>query len=163
MTALLTAVLVWGVIAAENTGDAVRWQNAGLYVGQQQWIEGTVVGVRREANVIRLVFDQEPGTFTVALIVGWLSRFPADPEQAYVGKMIRAFGRIRQFHGVPEMLVQDPGRIMVVEAGPTATPLAASAGTSAATPEEPGRLQRLEQRLERMEERIEQLLHPTPR
>lgn len=162
MTGLVAAMLMWGVIAADDANDSIRWQDAGLYIGQEQWVEGTVVAGRREANVIRLAFDQQPGTFTVALIIGWLSRFPADPEHAYIGTTIRAFGRIRQFHGVPEMLVQDPSRIMVVEVGPTATPVAAPADEATAKPDEPGRLQRLEERLERMEERLEQLLSPTP-
>ena len=146
-----------------------------------------MVAVRREANVIRLVFDEQPRTFTAALIVGWLSRFPADPERAYVGRTIRVFGRVRQFRDVPEILVLDPARVVVVEPDGTATPDDGSARepTPIATVHEPtpiagvyqptpigsageptpgddGRLQRLEERLERMEQRMEELLRPTP-
>jgi hypothetical protein len=142
-------LLVLGIArgAAVGAEDVIRWDVAGQYVGEQRVVEGTVVAVRREGNVVRLAFDPQPDRFTVALIVSLFSSIPPDPERAYVGRTIRARGKIRHFHGVPEMVVRDPMRIAVVGEG---TPSAGGHDFDVRD-----RVGRVERRLEHLEERLD--------
>jgi len=142
------AFLLIGATPA-RPAEPIPWKQAGDYVGQEQVVEGGVIAVRREGNVLRLAFDTRPDSFTVALIVGLLSPLPADPDAVYVGQTVRAMGRIRRFRGVPEMVIRDPTRITLVGA-PRPFDAAAEA-------ELRDRVEGLEHRLERIEQRLDEL------
>jgi hypothetical protein len=105
-------------------------------------VEGKVVAARREGNVLRIMFDADPSSFSVALISSLLSPLPADPAAIYEGRTLRATGKIRSFHGVAEMMIRDSSQIALVpiEAEPLPT-----AGVG------------LEKRVEELENRVEQL------
>lgn len=141
----LLSVLWLLVIAGEviaTSSDAIPWRDAQRYVGTEQVVEGKVLSARREGNVLRLTFDTNPNSFSVALIAGLLSPLPADPQAVYAGRTVRASGKIRRFQGAFEMVIRDPGRIIIVEAiaEPVLTPAV-----------------RLEDRVDELEERVNRL------
>ena len=53
-------LLLLAVPATAASGDAIPWQDADRYVGEDRVIEGKVVSARREGNVLRLSFDTAP-------------------------------------------------------------------------------------------------------
>jgi hypothetical protein len=141
MLAVLWLIVMVGDAAA-TTAEAIPWHDARRYVGEERVVEGEVVAVRREGNVLRLVFDPDPNSFSVALIIGLLSPLPADPEAVYRGRTVRAYGRIRRFRGATEMVIRDPTRIILVEPTVDAARMPAV---------------RIDQRLNELEERVERL------
>jgi DNA/RNA endonuclease YhcR with UshA esterase domain len=115
------SLLLFGTPVVAN--DAISWQDTDRYVGETRTVEGKVVTARREGNVVRLMFDADPGHFSVALIASLLSPLPSDPAPVYEERTIRVTGKIRRFHGVSEMMIRDPSQItivpVVVEPSPT--------------------------------------------
>lgn len=137
----LTALgMVVAVAAHAVSPDVIPWQDADAYVGEHRTVEGTVVAVRREGNVLRLSFDLNPDSFSVALIATLFSPLPSDPAGLYEGRTIRATGKIRSFRGVCEMTIRDHTQLVIM------------AGESAPTP-----LFRVEDRLDELEQRIDRL------
>jgi hypothetical protein len=147
--ALLTAA---GVGARQAGAQGISSTDASQYVGERQVVEGKVTEVRREGKVVRLGFGPDPNGFTVAVIFGLLRDVPPDIESTYQGRTIRVEGKIRSFHGAPEMLIQDLTLIEFVDARPT---------PAAVVPEEEAELreeiQRIETRLDRVEQEIKAL------
>jgi DNA/RNA endonuclease YhcR with UshA esterase domain len=144
MTTLLALLVAVEALAAAT--DAIPWQDAEAYVGEERTVEGTVVAVRREGNVLRITFDANPSSFSVAVIGTLFSPLPSDPAALYEGRMIRATGKIRSFRGVSEMMIRDPSQITVTAAEVEPSPTA-PAGVAE-------RLERLENRVERLERRL---------
>jgi DNA/RNA endonuclease YhcR with UshA esterase domain len=148
MTAVLLAVsLLLGVAGAPAAAsDAIPWQDADGYIGEERTIEGRVIAARREGNVLRLTFDENPESFSVAIINSWLSPLPSNPRAIYEGRTIHATGRIRSFRSVSEMVIRDPSQIIIGAVEPEPSPTA-PAGLEQ-------RLQNLEDRVERLEQRL---------
>ena len=52
--------------------------------------------------------------FTVVIFASDFSKFPSPPEEYYRGKKIQVTGRIKSYHGKPEIIVEDPSQIEVL-------------------------------------------------
>jgi hypothetical protein len=138
---------------------------AGLFVGEQEIVDGTVVAAERDANTVRLHLGKAPGALTVSLIIPLLSNFPAQPERYYLGRDVRVSGLIRSFRGAPEMVIRDPADIQVLGA---VSPVPAPSPVIAAHPtREPAgdtadqdlrhRIDELGQLVRHLEERVQEL------
>ena len=101
--------------AAAVRDQAIAPSVAALFVGEPHVVEGTVTDAARDGTVVRLRFGDGPQDLTVSLIIGLLSDFPPDPEHYYPGKTVRVAGRVRSFHGAPEIIVRDVADIRVVD------------------------------------------------
>jgi hypothetical protein len=137
---LLALGLMMAATVRAEAPDIIPWQDADAYVGDERTVEGTVVAARREGNVLRLTFDPDPDSFSVALMATWFSPLPADPAGMYERRRIRATGKIRSFRGVSEMTIRDHSQLVIVTGAPEPTPIV-----------------RLEDRLENLERRIERI------
>jgi len=121
----LAAVLV-GVTSCSSQEhpqkQVVSWENARSYAGQQVIVEGPVVdthfartskGQPTFLNLGRTYPD--PERFSVIIWSESRARFPQPPEEAYRGKVVRVSGVVRLYEGRPEMMVDGPEDIEVVE------------------------------------------------
>ncbi len=131
----------------------IQSHDASQYVGERQVVEGTVTDVRREGKVVRLAFGPDPKGFTVALIFGLLRDVPPDIDRVYLGRTIRVEGKIRSFHGAPEVLIQDLTLIEFIDATPTPPPVVTSEEEAELREE----IQRLETRMDRLEKELKAL------
>ena len=138
---------------------------AGLYIGREQVVEERVESAQRLENTVQLRLGPTDQSLTVFLVIGLLSRFPAHPDQHYLGKEIRVSGTIESFRGVPEITVNDPDHIQVVDrsAASSATSPAAVTGT---TNNEAVRLRQqvdqLRAQMQELEMRLKQLEREPP-
>lgn len=165
------AVLLVSLVACSAPDLAVAGDDpisaavASLYVGRTQVVEGKVEAAERRDSTVRLHLGTTPQSLVVSLILGLLSRFPAHPEQYYLGKEVRVVGTIESFRGVPEISVHDPDHIQVVES--------TSASSRPLPPTEPAQLSadeaaKLRQQVEQMRTRMQDLetrlkqLEPNP-
>lgn len=87
-------------------------------------VSGIVRSTRVEGSTVRLLFDDDPQSVQVVLILGWLNHFPPAPEQYYVGKSLTVRGAVQKFHEVSEIAVRDPADI-TVHGAPADAPQAA--------------------------------------
>ncbi len=90
--------------------EAVSWEQAGRYLGETIVVEGRVIGVRDAGGVYRLLFDPEE-RFVVVIPKRIADRFPI---ARYRGNLLRVRGRVRDYHGRPEIVVDEPRQIEVV-------------------------------------------------
>jgi hypothetical protein len=155
---VMTLVLAHG--AAWGVDTPISANVASLFVGEQKVVEGKVQSADRDGSTVTLRFGGSRD-LVVSLVIPLLNNFPPDPDRAYLGKTVRVVGTIRDFRGVPEMVIRDAGDIQIV--GETSA--AAMPAASAAAAPEPG-LQRqvelLNERLRDVDERLRALEGSTP-
>ncbi|MGM0771163.1 MAG: thermonuclease family protein [Halobacteriota archaeon] len=102
-------------VSGESDLITVSYLDAGRYVGQTVGVEGTVVTTSRndKNGIIFLNFhDPYEGYFTVVIWSDDWKRFPQSPEVYYKGEHVLVIGKVIEYKGTPEIVVQDPSEIM---------------------------------------------------
>lgn len=121
--------------ATVPAGGVVDWQDAGQYLGQRLTVEGDVVRVHNSGKAAFLNFaEQYQGKFSVVIFAADFDQWPQPPDQVYLGQRVRVSGKIKEYKGAPEMIVESPEQIEII--GPAAA--AAETPTSAAVAERSG-------------------------
>ncbi|MEZ4767119.1 MAG: phospholipase D-like domain-containing protein [Caldilineales bacterium] len=122
-----SAVTQDGGVAA---GNPIGWQEAGQHIDQTVTVEGDIVRSYDSGKVTFLNFAQEyQGTFTVAIFASDYGKFPEPPDAYYLGQRIQVTGKVKEYQGAPEMVVEDPAQIVVV--GPADGVVASEAASGA--------------------------------
>ncbi len=94
----------------------ISWEEAPNYIGVSTTVAGQVVDTHNSGNVVYLNFaEQYQGTFRVVIFPDAWSRFPAPPEQFYANATINVTGQISTYRGSPQIIVDDPSQIEVLE------------------------------------------------
>lgn len=108
---------------AETALPVISWQEADRYVDQDVVVEGRVVRAHDSGRATFLNFTRNwRGTFTVVIFAGDYDRFPAPPKDLYLNRTIRVRGRVKLYQGAPEIVVEAPEQIAVVDGEETAPP-----------------------------------------
>jgi DNA/RNA endonuclease YhcR with UshA esterase domain len=115
----LLAVLVFIVAGPFALADVITAKQAVQHVGEVQTVRGVVVSARYAASSkgqpTLLNLDQ-PYPDTIFTVLIWGSdrpKFATPPEKAFDGKTVRVTGKITEYKGTPEMVVNDPKQIVV--------------------------------------------------
>ncbi len=107
--------------------STIAWSEAGNYIGQIKVIEGTIVGTHYASNVrgqpTFLDFHMPYKDYFKCLIWGsdrpkFTREFNADPETFLLNKHVRVKGLIEEYpkgSGVPEMILDDPSQIEIID------------------------------------------------
>jgi DNA/RNA endonuclease YhcR with UshA esterase domain/HKD family nuclease len=102
--------------AAASQPPVISWQDAGDYIGQRAVVEGVVVRTYNSGKAAFLNFDEDwRGTFSVVIFASDFDAFPAPPEAFYLNKRIRVHGKIKEYKGAPEIIVESPDQIEILE------------------------------------------------
>jgi micrococcal nuclease len=98
---------IWSMDLNIDSKDALN------FLGQRKMVTGTINKSRSTAKVIRLSMD---GLLIVVFKneLELFQRKGIDPAQFYKGKKVRAFGLIKEYQGLPEMIVSNPWQIEVL-------------------------------------------------
>ena len=94
----------------------VSWQDAAQYYGQVVTIEGRIVQTYNSGKVVFLNFHEDYRTYFKAVIFAddW-SKFPEPPEDLFLNKLVRVTGLVKEYRGAPEIIVEEPMQIEIVE------------------------------------------------
>ncbi|NJN96120.1 MAG: hypothetical protein HC875_19450 [Anaerolineales bacterium] len=104
------------VDAAVAPGTIISWADAAAYEGQTVTVEGRVVDTYDSEKVVLLNFDQDyRTTFKVAIFADAWPLFPAPPHEYYRDKLVRVTGQIKMYQNAPEIIVEQPEQIEIVE------------------------------------------------
>ena len=96
-------------------GEAIPWQEAGQHIDQTITVEGDIVRSYNSGKVAFLNFAQEyQDTFTVAIFASDYGKFPASPDEYYLNQRIQVTGKVKEYQGAPEMVVEDPSQIVIL-------------------------------------------------
>lgn len=99
----------------EHSG-AASWRDAGAWIGRRGTFEGVVVASRTTEKSCLLNFHKDYTKHLTALIfASAYARFPSAPEKLYRGRRVRVTGLVKEYKGRPEIVVEDPSQIEVVE------------------------------------------------
>lgn len=127
--------VVLDVSAAEPVTGTVSWQDTGQYIDQTITVEGDIVRSYNSGKVAFLNFAQEyQNTFTVAIFASDFGKFPEPPDEYYLDQRIQVTGKVKEYQGSPEMVVEDPSQIVILgpaEGGAAAQAAAAPAAAAA--------------------------------
>ncbi|MDK2892957.1 thermonuclease family protein [Methanohalophilus sp.] len=108
---------IWG-IKTNLIGEVVDYLDAGRYVGETKIVEGFVVSTSKveDKGIIFLNFhDPYEGYFSVVIWSDDWDKFPDSPDSMYYGKKVRVTGLIQEYSGSPEIIVNEPSQIEIVE------------------------------------------------
>ncbi|UCC89271.1 MAG: hypothetical protein JSV81_08165 [Anaerolineales bacterium] len=94
----------------------VNWQEAAAFVGKTATVEGQVVDTYNSGKVVFLNFDEDYRyTFKVVIFPDAWPLFPQPPEEMYRGRLVRVTGQIEMYQGAPEIIVETPDAIEILE------------------------------------------------
>ena len=108
--------------AAERADGVISWKQASQHLGERVTVEGPVKGTHYAEstdgqptfiNVGRDYPSKE--RFTVVVWQGDRGAFDTPPESKYRGKTIRVTGTVDQYEGMPQIEVDGPADIEIVE------------------------------------------------
>jgi hypothetical protein len=98
------------------SSSVISWADAAAYEGQTVAVEGKVVDTYNSGKVVLLNFDKDfRSTFKVAIFADAWPLFPVPPETYYRDKTVRVTGQVQMYQNAPEIIVDRPEQIEIVE------------------------------------------------
>jgi len=105
-----------GLLGWEGNVPVIDWRYADQYYGQYVIIEGTIVDTYNSGKACFLNFHKEwEKYFTAVIFAEDFNKFPANPEIYYLGKKVRVRGVVQEYQGKPEIIVEDPSQIEIID------------------------------------------------
>mgnify|MGYP001610990841 CR=1 FL=1 len=102
-------------LTLEKTGlEVVGACNAGNYYGKEAIVEGKIVSAYKSGtNTVFLNFEKPyPNScFTSVIFSSDQYKFAQNPESYYSDKNVRIKGKIKEYQGKPEIILNDPSQI----------------------------------------------------
>ncbi|MCF8127818.1 MAG: thermonuclease family protein [Deltaproteobacteria bacterium] len=101
---------------AKQVGRRISWESAGKYIGEHVTVQGTIVRSYNSGKACFLNFHQNFTRYmSLTIFENALRKFPFQPETYYLHKTVRVKGKIKIYKGRPEIVVESPKQIEVVE------------------------------------------------
>lgn len=109
---------IWFVDSQRPTDKikVISWQEAHKYYGQYVAVEGTIVATFNSGKACFLNFHPNyKRYFTAVIFASAFPSFPSDPENYYHGKKVRVTGFIKKYGEAPEIILNNPSQIEILE------------------------------------------------
>jgi len=95
--------------------DIIPWDLAGRYVGKYKTVEGTISRTHNSGKACFLNFHNNwTRYFSLVIFENVFHRFEGHPEDYYLNKRVRASGKIKLYKGRPEMVIDHPHQIKII-------------------------------------------------
>ena len=112
------AELQWEKLTSEKLGvDVVGACLAGKYLDKEVIVEGKIVDAHRDLKSNTVFLNFEKGypnqCFTGVIFSSDLYKFVQNPENYYLNKTVRIFGKVKEYRGRPEIILKNPSQIEV--------------------------------------------------
>ncbi len=117
----------WAILAALSAGCAlaprdnvdgpiISWRQAAKHYNEFVTVEGTVVRTHNSGKACFLNFHPNwRQTLSAVIFARSFSAFPPKPEEYYRGKKVRVKGFIVEYEGRPEIILEAPDQIEVIQ------------------------------------------------
>jgi hypothetical protein len=141
--------------SAEASG--IPAARAAEHVGENVAIVGRVVAIHSSPTATVLAFAPNFAGFTATILAADRDKFPQAFEDRYQDKAVRLTGAVTAYRGKPEMRLQDPTQIALVDAAAeSASPVVRVLGPAAArTSPTPDALAEVRQNLAALNDRLD--------
>lgn len=95
--------------------EAIPWQEAEAYIGQQGTVQGKVIATHNTGKVVFLNFSPDyQHTLTAVIFPDDWDKFPRPPEELFYGQLVRITGLIEEYKGAPEIIIREPAQIEII-------------------------------------------------
>lgn len=100
-----------------NGMPEISWRDARAHMGRMAVVTGRIVDSRRLGNRVCFLNFHPNYSEYLSLVIfrPVMDSFPPRPESFYKGKKVRVVGRITPYRGAPQMILDSPGQITVLE------------------------------------------------
>lgn len=99
---------------AAATRPVVSWEMASEYVGQTVTVVGRIAASYNSGRACFLNFHEDyRRSFTAVIFKSAFAKFPANPEDYYLGKLVSVTGKVKEYQGRPEIILEEPAQITV--------------------------------------------------
>lgn len=96
--------------------DVIPWQEAGKFLGKEIVVKGKIVRTNNIGTITFLNFDPDyRNTLNLVIFQENYNKFPEPAEKMYLDRTIRARGKISEFRGRLQMVIEDPKQIEIIE------------------------------------------------
>jgi micrococcal nuclease len=96
--------------------DLISWEDAADYVGQVRTVEGEIIATYNSGKACFLNFHPDyQNHFTAVIFSSNYDKFPPEPEEYYLHRTVWIRGLIKDYKGKPEIIIENPGQIQIVE------------------------------------------------
>jgi len=107
----------WQTLTQENTGlKVIDACQAGIYYGKEMIVEGKVIATyRSKSDTVFLNFDKPyPNQcFSAVIFKSNQAYFVGKPEDYYLNKTVRIKGKIKDYQGKPEIILENSSQIEI--------------------------------------------------
>ncbi len=87
----------------------IPWQEAKEYIGQEVVVEGKIIDTFDTGEICFLNFNPEfRDTLSIVIFKYSLNRFDYNPQEYLLDKVVMIKGRLLEYKGAPEIIVDDP-------------------------------------------------------
>ncbi len=102
--------------AARNKGRTISWESAGKYIGKKVSVEGKIVRSHNSGTACFLNFHRNFTRYmSLVIFENNFRKFPFQPEKFYLNKTVRVRGKIKEYEGKPEIVLENPRQIEVIK------------------------------------------------
>ncbi|OIO41099.1 hypothetical protein AUJ10_01650 [Candidatus Pacearchaeota archaeon CG1_02_31_27] len=98
--------------------NIIRACSASDFIGQEKTVQGKIVDVyKSKTNTVFINFEKPyPNTcFTAVIFSSDLSKFPSEIENYFEDKTVKITGKIKEYNGKPEIILDEPSQIEIVK------------------------------------------------
>ncbi len=107
---------LWGQQYSFQAPKIIQWYEASNYYGEYVTVVGTIVSTYNSGRACFLNFHPDYKHYLTAVIFrSAFNRFPKNPEIYYYGKNVKITGVIKEYRGKPEIIVNYPQQIEIIE------------------------------------------------
>jgi len=100
----------------DKNEDTIPWDLAGNYIGKHMAVEGKIVRTHNSGKACFLNFHNNwTRYFSLVIFDNVFHRFPEKPEEFYLDKVVRVKGRIKMFSGRPEIVLNRPNQLEIID------------------------------------------------
>lgn len=94
----------------------ISWKDAANHYGEYCTVEGVIVRTYNSGKACFLNFHQNwKKYFSAVIFARRFNQFPGNPERHYLNKTVRITGYIKEYKGSPEIILDSPDQIEIVE------------------------------------------------
>ena len=101
---------------SKNKIKIINWQDAGKHYGEYVTVEGKIVITYNSGKACFLNFHRNYRLyFTAVIFASDFHKFNKDPETLFYGKNVQITGKIKEYKGKPEIIVNNTEQIKIIE------------------------------------------------
>ena len=105
--------------APQEAEKTVGWEEAGEYVGKVISVKGVVVNIHNSGKACFLNFTPNwKGQFHLVMFAKSFPEFAVKPEEFFLNREILVTGKVGQYKGTPQIILESPRQIHFLDGGP---------------------------------------------